>query len=219
MRVVPQSVLREGMVMSDQWFVEYVAHIARTCYQSKSRSLEADIRLVEMILDNKHLSVIEHVSATFRIVCSRKISHQLVRHRIASYTQESTRYNKYVECIFVKPHWMEFQEAVTYHDKEALKNQRPEVQHWMNSMMKYEKDYNTALTIGMKPEDASDFLPHATKTELVMTANLREWMHILEMRRAKEAHPDMRNLMELIDAQLREMYPIIFAPEEVGKCL
>ncbi len=220
MRVVPPRIwIHDCMTINNEVVVKYLAQIARTCYQTESRGYESDLKLVKSIMKNKHLSVLEHVSVTATIQCSRKMSHQLVRHRLASYTQESTRYNKYVECVFVKPHWMDIEEAVAYKDKVAFGNARPEVQHWINTMINCEKDYNTALALGFPPEDASDLLNHAVKTEIVMTANLREWLHILELRLAHNAHPDMRYLMKLIDTRLRLTIPSIFGDPLAETCL
>lgn len=175
-----------------------IERAGRTAYKSEARITEDSAeRFVRMLLDRGHESPLEHQSITVRIVCDRGISHELVRHRLASYTQESTRYCRYRgEIEFIKP--------------VNIPQNTVEYVVWMQACQEAEKAYNRLLSSGCKPETARSVLPNCLKTEIVMTANLREWRHILKLRAAPEAHPDMQRLMLKLRQELREKVPVVF---------
>lgn len=170
----------------------------RVCYKSESPE-EDDKRsfFVRKRIKEGHLSIIEHCSVTVKFVCDRGISHELVRHRLASFSQESTRYCDYGSdnITFIIPCWMkntpegevEKYTGVPYHDDNELR--------WLAAMAYAENFYKELLTGGWTPQQARSVLPNSLKTELIMTANLREWRHIFELRCAKSAHPQMREIM------------------------
>lgn len=173
----------------------------RTCYKSEDKiSPESAQRFVKMLIKNRHETVIEHVTASVRFITNRGISHELVRHRLCSYSQESTRYVRYQdEMEFIVPVWWNQAD----YPAEAK-------QLWLTAMEKAENTYLALLKHGNKPEQARDVLPHALKTELVMTANLREWRHVFSIRCAQEAHPQLRALMRNCLQGFSEAVPIIF---------
>ncbi len=173
----------------------------RTCYKSENRITDdsAD-KFAKMILDLGHETVIEHVSASVRFITNRGVTHELVRHRLASYSQESTRYVKYSdELIFIRPVWWD-------DPKYSSKQQR----HWEDAMKQAEKSYFIAIQDGDHQEQARDILPHAIKTEIVVTANLREWRHIFDLRCAKKAHPQMVALMKDCLVGFAKEIPVVF---------
>ena len=159
----------------------------RVCYKSEDAiSDESAERLIRMMLERGHESPIEHFSVSVRIICDRGVSHEWVRHRIASFSQESTRYCNYQkskfgsELTFIRPYFAE--EGSKLFDI------------WKSSMQQAETAYFEMLNCGAKPEDARSVLPNSLKTEFICTMNLREWRHFFRLRCAPAAHPAMREI-------------------------
>lgn len=163
-------------------------------------------KFVKMIIKSGHHSVLEHGSITARLVTNRGVTHELVRHRIASFSQESTRYVKYDGNMeFIRPVW-------TNPTLSGLMWVTPNVSEiiWVNAMRLAEKDYQSLLVNGWRPEQAREVLPNSLKTEIVITANVREWMHIFNLRKSKKSHPQMRDLMQIGLDQFKSRWPEIF---------
>ena len=181
--------------------LELIELAGRTCYKSESRiAVGSAEKFTKMILELGHETVLEHISASVRFITNRGVTHELVRHRLASYSQESTRYVRYHDQItFIKPVWWDDPEY-----PEANKR------HWTQAMEQAEQNYLTALKNGDKPEQAREMLPHSIKVEIVMTTNLREWRHIFNLRCAKASHPQMRALMLDCLAGFAKDMPVIF---------
>jgi thymidylate synthase (FAD) len=171
--------------------------IGRVCYKSEDRITEESAKtFVKTILSRQHESVIEHFSATVRFICDRGVSHELVRHRLASFTQESTRYVNYQKRemeVIEPPGLTEYQRNV-----------------WVDMMAETEIAYCDLIESGVKPQIARAVLPTCLKTEIVVTANLREWHHIFKMRCALSAHPQMRELMVPLLWEMHWRIPVIF---------
>jgi thymidylate synthase (FAD) len=153
-----------------------------------------------MIVDLGHEAVIEHASASVRFITNRGVTHELVRHRIASYSHESTRYVRYGGGLqFIKPVWWD--------DPDYPKDRK---ENWKNAMQRAEEGYLKALEMGDKPEQAREMLPHSVKTEIVMTANLREWRHVFNLRCSRTSHPQIVALMlDCLRGFNREI-PVVF---------
>jgi len=152
---------------------------------------------VKNLLKMGHHSVLEHVSISVRYICDRGISHELVRHRLAAYTQESTRYCNYSGTIqFIKPLFY----------KKGTKNYKI----WYESCLASAESYATLIKRGSKPEEARSVLPNSLKTEIVSTFNLREWRHVFEMRCRKGAHPQIREIMIPTLKRFQKSISIIF---------
>ena len=155
-----------------------------------------------MILKSGHESVLEHEKITVRVICDRGVTHEIVRHRIASYSQESTRYCNYAkdkfgsELTFIKPCYFEEDD-----DRYTL---------WKNAMADAERSYFALIEAGAKPEEARGVLPNAVKTELMMTMNMREWRHFFRLRTAGRAHPQMRELACMMLDGFKERFPVLF---------
>lgn len=180
----------------------------RTCYKSEDRiTNESAKAFVRTLIERGHESVLEHASITVRFVCDRGVSHEIVRHRIASFSQESTRYCNYSgnrfgnQITFIKPCFLE----------EGTGGYKL----WKQAMFVAEKEYFELLNWGCTPQEARSVLPNSTKTEVVMTANLREWRHFLKLRTAKAAHPQMRELTVPLLHELQEWIPVIF--DDIGE--
>jgi thymidylate synthase (FAD) len=172
-------------------------------------------KLVEMVLTDirenpPHLGILEHLAITVRFTSNRGFTHELVRHRMASHVQESTRYCNYGQGKFGS------EITVTQRDFEDLRGSRPEwrvheaIGRWMLRLEKSEESYLKQLEDGSAPEIARDHLPNALKASIVTTANLAEWRHILRLRTSPRAHPDMRALMQPLLEELRKRIPIVF---------
>jgi thymidylate synthase (FAD) len=170
--------------------------IGRTAYKSEDRiTPNSAERFVRMLKNKGHLSVFEHYSIAFRIVTNRAIANELVRHRIASYTQESTRYVNYAK-----------------REVRLIKDDN----HTVLMMIANDKSieaYLDAVENGIKPEIARDVLPLSLATEIVATMNIRSWLHFLELRTHKTAHPQMRELANKIKNILTDKLPVIFKEE------
>lgn len=171
----------------------------RTCYKSeKNITQESSKKFVKMIIERGHESVIEHAFASVKFITNRGITHELVRHRLSSYSQESTRYVKYSgDIVFIKPVWWE-----AWSDKEK--------KIWEQSLEQAEYSYNELINQGSRPEQAREVLPNSLKTEIIMTANLREWRHVFKLRCSKAAHPQIRSLMNSCLKGFKKEIPIIF---------
>jgi len=176
----------------------------RTCYKSEHLiSSDSAAEFVRRIVASGHHSVIEHANLTVRFVCDRGVTHELVRHRLAAYSQESTRYANYSqerfgsEITVIKPmFWAEDSQAYA---------------QWEKAMLAAEAAYLELLAGGAKPQEARAVLPNSLKTEIVMTANLREWRHVLGLRSSKAAHPQIRQIMLPLLADLAQRLPSFFA--------
>lgn len=183
----------------------------RTCYKSEDRITEGSAeKFVRAILQRGHDSVIEHESLSVRFICDRGVTHEIVRHRIASYSQESTRYVNYAKaghCQFIIPPWVDIDAGEITLD--AVDTDSPAF-YWTMAMLDAERHYNTLSRSGWKPEQARSVLPNSLKTEIVMTANLREWRHFFRLRTARAAHPQIRELVTPLLVELQTLLPAIF---------
>ena len=187
--------------------LETIELSGRVCYKSEDKICEGSAERFYSVLSQKgHASVIEHASASVRIVCDRGVSHELVRHRLSSFSQESTRYVNYTK---------------ERHGSGSIKFLLPtgltpeQEQIFRHGFELTECLYIDAIKAGCTPQQARALLPHGLKTELVMTCNFRQWLHVLNLRLDKAAHPDIRIIAGLIQALLAKEVPRIF--EQVPK--
>jgi thymidylate synthase (FAD) len=187
-----------------QAMLKRIEAAGRTCYRSEGRIAPGSAPdFVRRIMRRGHQSVIEHESVTVRFICDRGVSHELVRHRLASYSQESTRYCDYSPdgrvggLVFILPRWLESEQSPGYGV-------------WEASLRAAEHAYISLRSQGWTPQQARAVLPNSLKTEIVMTANLREWRHVFQMRADVAAHPQMRELMVPLLAEFKRRIPVIF---------
>lgn len=179
----------------------------RTCYKSESNITEESAeKMIRMLISRGHESVLEHEKITVRIICDRGVTHEIVRHRIASYSQESTRYCNYSkekfgnELTFIKPCFWSSESEI---DKKNMIL-------WQEAMLNIEKIYLDMINTGAKPEEARSILPNSLKTEIVVTMNMRQWRHFLKLRTAKTAHPQMIEISNIILCKFKGILPVIF---------
>lgn len=205
MKVIQQLVSLEHALPETE-VLNLIQAAGRTSYKSENGDAKEFVR---MLIKRGHLSVLEHCSMSFRFITDRGVTHELVRHRIASFTQESTRYCNYSatrfgsNVTFVVP--IEFLSEGKYHHLYLL---------WEEAMRNAEGTYFAMLAEGLSPQLARSVLPNSLKTEIVVTANLREWMHIFELRTSEAAHPQMKNLMAKAQYIAEHLYPTIFGRNE-----
>lgn len=185
---------------------DVIEKAARTCYRSEDKITDdgsSDQKIKEMLTTLGHTAMLEHSVLSVEFTTDRAIANELVRHRLCSFAQESTRYCNYSkdkfsnELTFVKPEWLR-----DYYTLEAGV--------WTVTCLIAENNYLALLKEGLKPEDARCVLPLSLATKLVMTTNYAEWRHILELRTSKAAHPQMRALMIPLLKELQKTIPVIF---------
>lgn len=198
MKIVPPSVKLLAITPNAEKLIELCGRVA---YKSEDKITEdSHIKFIQMILKRGHEAVIEHASASLLFVCCRGCSHELVRHRIASYTQESTRFVNYSQDKFgneisvIRPPGLEGDELAA----------------WEYVCKCSETAYMAMIARGVKPQIARSILPTCLKTEIVATANAREWRHFFKMRCAKDAHPQMREVALAALEILHNECPTIF---------
>jgi len=183
----------------------------RTCYKSEDKITDDScIKFIRNLIKRGHESVIEHVSLTVKFICDRGVSHQIVRHRLASYSQESTRYCNYGNddngCTFIEPSFPRW----CGEDGNQIF-----METWRNAMHDAEAAYLGLLNIGATPEEARTVLPNSLKTEIVTTMNLRSWRHFFKERTSTAAHPQIRELVIPLLKEMQAKIPVVFDDIEV----
>ena len=207
MKIVKQSVKLLWITENPEFQIE---RAGRTCYKSEDRITADSARLFAgKMREHGHHAMIEHASASFRIITDRGVSHEIVRHRIASFAQESTRYCNYSnekfgnEIAVIEPPGPSDEYGYI-----------PWFCSWFEACKSAERNYFAMLKAGCSPQIARSVLPTCLKTELVMTANLRAWLHFIELRGSKAAHPQIRPIAHEINRILAEHAPSIFSVED-----
>ena len=212
MTIIDPSFTWLGNAPDGDQMLANIAAAGRVCYQSESKS--DDAAFVRKRIKQGHESILEHEKISVRIICDRGVSHELVRHRIASYSQESTRYCNYSkgkfgsELTFIRPYW----------DDRSIRAEMIRLRAcWQEACLNAEWSYKKMIDAGCTPEAARAVLPNCLKTEVVMTANLREWRHFFKLRCAPAAHPDMRIIANMLLTAFKDVVPVVFDDIEGGQ--
>lgn len=188
-------------IIDGQKMLETIERAARTCYKSEDKIGDGTARnMVRTLILSHHDAMLEHAYITVRFVVDRGVSHELVRHRMASFAQESTRYCRHRDEITV------IRPLQLAGDPVAMKA-------WIGACEMAEDAYLAMIEAGVAPEDARSVLPMSLKTEIIVTANLREWRHILALRAigtTGRPHPQMREVMAPLLEELKERVPVVF---------
>lgn len=188
--------------------LQHIEKIGRVCYKSEDKITEdgeSAKKFVKMLIERTHEAMIEHSSLSVKFTVDRGVSHELVRHRIASFAQESTRYCNYSKdkfdngITFIKPFFFD----------------DTKYQRWVSAMADAESAYMDLINNGATPQEARSVLPNSTKTEITITANYREWRSFFKLRTAKAAHPSIREITIPLLKELKEKLPIIFDDIEI----
>lgn len=183
--------------------LKHIELCGRTCYKSEKKITDQSCRtFVRAIINRGHEAVLEHFNITVRITCDRGVSHEIVRHRLASYCQESTRY-----CNYSKD---DFCGEITVIEPLFLNHGTDGYWIWKESCEAAEKGYFSLLEYGCSPQEARAVLPNSLKTEVVMTANLREWRHFFKLRCSSAAHPQIREIAIPLCKELQKRLPVVF---------
>lgn len=175
----------------------------RVCYKSEAKITDTSApAFVAGIIKRGHEAVLEHCSFTVKFICDRGVSHEIVRHRLAAYCQESTRYCNYSkegfgsEIAVIKPCFL-------YPNTDGFNL-------WEEGCLFAEQTYFNLLECGCSPQEARSVLPNSLKTEVVMTANIREWRHFLKLRCSPAAHPQMREVALILLEKVHALIPVCF---------
>ena len=191
--------------------LQQIERVARVCYKSEDKITpdgESAKKLVGFLVKQGHEAMLEHSQLSVLFTCDRGVANELVRHRIASFAQESTRYCNYAgekfggELSFIIPHYL--------FDSTGSEKSRRMYAQWESSCKDDENYYMHLIDLGMRPEQASCVLPLCLKTEIVVTANYREWRNIFKLRTPVVAHPQMRELMCPLLKELQSKIPVVF---------
>jgi len=205
---------RQSMIIIDPTFeimdeidpqriMKSLERAGRVCYKSENLITEESAEgFIGRILKSGHESVIEHEKITVKLICDRGVTHEIVRHRIASYSQESTRYCNYSkdkfgnELTFIRPFfWRESNEKYKL---------------WLRAMEEAERIYLELIGLGAAPQEARSVLPNSLKTEIVVTMNLRSWRNFFKLRTAAAAHPQMREIARPLLDEFTKILPAVF---------
>ena len=185
-----------------QGVLKFIEQCGRVCYKSEDKmDPHSAEQFVRKLINSGHESVLEHYNITVKIVCDRGVSHEIVRHRIGAYSQESTRYCNYGkagELTFISPPL-----EISYNIKE-----------WEKAMLAAEESYLGLINDGVSPQIARSVLPNSLKTEIVVTYNLRQWRHFLKQRTSRAAHPQMREIAYMILEKFKQEIPVVF--DDIG---
>ena len=206
MRIIKASFIIEDSLDGNK-IIKKIEKAGRTCYKSEENITPNSAKdFIKKILSTGHESVIEHEKVTVRVICDRGITHEIVRHRIASYSQESTRYCNYSkskfgnEIIVIEPCF--------WKNKNIEDVRKYEI--WKKLMEESEKAYIKLIELGATPQEARSVLPNSLKTEIIITMNLREWRHFFKLRTSDAAHPQMREIVRPLLDEFKKRIPVIF---------
>ena len=195
------------IISSSLMLEKTIEYSGRLCYKSEDKITDTSHEsFIARLMESKHESVLEHGSISVHFICDRGVSHELVRHRIASFSQESTRY-----CNYSKD---KFEQEITVIKPCFWSEDSIQYEHWKHACERAENAYFCLLSSGSTPQETRSVLPNSLKTELVVTANPREWLHIFRLRTAKEAHPQMREIMIPLQKEFAALWPSIFSVKE-----
>ncbi len=185
--------------------LQLIEKIGRVCYKSEDKidkTGESAKKLIGNLLKWKHEAVIEHSFLSVKFVCDRGVTHELVRHRIASFAQESTRYCNYSGD--------KFSNQITVIEPFFYKKDPKKYEIWKKGCEEAEKAYFELLKAGSTPQEARNVLPTCLKTEITISANYREWRNIFKLRVAPTAHPQCREILIPLLKELQSKIPLIF---------
>lgn len=183
--------------------LRHIELCGRICYKSEDKITDGSAqKFVANIINRGHEAVLEHDNITVKFIVDRGVSHEIVRHRLAAYCQESTRYCNYSKNGFGN--------EISVIEPCFLERDTQKWAAWESAMKNAEFSYLRMLDIGCTPQEARSVLPNSLKTEVVMTANLREWRHFFRLRTSPAAHPQMREVTIPLLQKFKELIPVVF---------
>lgn len=201
-----------GVKPNGEQILKTITECGRVSYQSQKQG-GYDI-FVKSLIDRGHESVLEHASIGVVVSCDRSVSHEIVRHRIAAYTQESTRYCNYSGDRFDKEvKYISITGGIDRDQKmKGLSGEQMSliIDEWLNACRDAEAHYFRMLELGASAQIARSVLNNSTRTEIAITMNIREWRHFFKLRTAQDAHPQMRELTEKMLKEFKRCVPVVF---------
>ena len=211
----PQHVIIGKDQIEGHKILKHIEKIARTCYKSEDLiNNESAEKMIKKLIKMNHLAMIEHASVSVLFTCDRGVTHEIVRHRVASYAQESTRYVNYSKDKFGNEiGYIDIAGGIALDTK--MKDLPVEtidaiISEWNQACIDAEKHYMKMLELGATPQIARSVLNNSTKSDINVTMNLREWRHFFELRCDTPAHPQMRELVIPLLKEMSEVIPIVF---------
>ena len=214
MQVIKPSI--EIIDMEDyEKIVKKIERIGRVCYKSEGKITEDSAeKFIKGLLTRQHESVIEHENVTVRFVCDRGVTHEIVRHRIASYSQESTRYCNYSGDKFDNQITV-IDLASGFQYDLSKENDKAKYEVWTKAMENAEQSYFRMLELGATPQEARSVLPNSLKTEIVVTMNLRSWRNFFRLRVDSHAHTQMREVATMLYEEFQKRLPVFVADLDI----
>ena len=197
--------------------LQHIERIGRVCYKSEDKITddgESAKKFVKMLIARGHEAMIEHSTLSVLFTVDRGVSHEMVRHRIASFAQESTRYVNYSKDKFGNEiSVIDIKNGIDGDGK--MKNMDADnigevYVEWLNAMNDAERHYMNMIELGASPQIARSVLPNSTKTNITITANYREWRTFFKLRTAQSAHPQIREVAIPLLVELQKKIPIVF---------
>lgn len=202
MKIIKPTFIIEDCINGDE-MLQKIERAARTCYKSEEIITAGSAKkMVKNLIKIGHESTIEHEKITVRIICDRGVTHEIVRHRIASYSQESTRYCNYSNN--------KFGNEITVIEPIFWAHDDKKYEIWKEALFEAEKAYLKLIDLGASPQEARSVLPNSLKTEIVVTMNIREWRHFFKLRTAKAAHPQMREIACPLLDEFKKTVSVLF---------
>lgn len=209
MKIINPSIEILTPIDDSSEILKHIELCGRVCYKSEDKISEGSAEtFIANIIKRGHEAVLEHFNITVKFVCDRGVSHEIVRHRLASYCQESTRYCNYSkdgfgnEITVILPCFFDTGMG-------TMSNSHV-YEEWKRACQKAEDAYFNLLKWGATPQEARSVLPNSLKTEVVMTTNIREWRHFLKLRTSEAAHPQMREVATMLLIALQDLVPVLF---------
>ena len=210
------QVIKPSIEIEDyEKIVKKIELIGRVCYKSEGKITEDSAeKFIKGLLTRQHESVIEHENVTVRFVCDRGVTHEIVRHRIASYSQESTRYCNYSGDKFDNQITV-IDLASGFQYDLSKENDKAKYEVWTKAMENAEQSYFRMLELGATPQEARSVLPNSLKTEIVVTMNLRSWRNFFRLRVDSHAHPQMREVATMLYEEFQKRLPVFVADLDI----
>jgi thymidylate synthase (FAD) len=205
MEIIKQSHKILTDLSNEYLLLGFIEYAGRTAYKSEDKiTKDSANEFIRNLIKRGHESVLEHFNISVKFITDRGVTHELVRHRLCAYTQESTRYCNYSKkgMTFIKP--------VFWEENKERNIKRTNYDRWLDLIHDSENIYNSMIEDGATPQEARSILPNSLKTEIICTTNVREWRYILKLRTAKIAHPQMRALMIPLLDELKGLLPVLF---------
>jgi len=223
-KVIEPSVQQLTPKIDDLEFLKSIELAARTCYKSENKITDTSAYgFVKQLLFYGHDAMLEHApNISLKFICDRGVSHELVRHRLFSYAQESTRYCNYGgEVVYIVPCWFKKEtkdlllylsniNKFTFQTYEGFPDIEMAERVWIDAMISAEESYRQMLNLHQAPQQGRSVLPNSLKTEIVVTGNVRQWRHFFKLRTAKNAHPQMREVARIALDILTKQLSVLF---------